>query len=66
VPGEPVTRIRVAPGEASIPGLAELGGTAVVVADPTLGRGDALVETDHGVVDARVSTALQRVLEVLR
>jgi flagellar assembly protein FliH len=65
LPGEPVTRIRVAPEEAADPGLAELAGTVVVVADATLGRGDALVETEVAVVDARVSTALHRVLEVL-
>jgi flagellar assembly protein FliH len=65
LPGEPVARIRVAPEEASTPELAELAGSAVVVADPALSRGDALVETDSSVVDARVSTAMQRVLEVL-
>ncbi len=64
-PAEPVVRIRVAPEEAGDPELAALAGAAVVVPDPTLGRGDALVETDTGVVDARVSTALERVLEVL-
>lgn len=66
MPGEPVTRIRVAPAEARTPELADLAGTAVVIPDPSLGRGDALVENDTTVVDARVSTALHRVLEVLR
>jgi flagellar assembly protein FliH len=65
MPGEPVTRVRVSPAEAATPELAELAGGVVVVADPTLGRGDALVETDGSVVDARVSSALARVLEVL-
>ena len=65
MPGEPVARIRVAPEAATNPELVALAGTAVVVADPSLGRGDALVESDSAVVDARVSTALQRVLEVL-
>jgi len=65
MPGEPVARIRVTPEEAADPELAALAGAAVVVADPTLSRGDALVETDTGVVDARVSSALERVLEVL-
>ncbi len=65
VPGEPVARIRVAPCEASNPELAELAGAAVVIPDASLGRGDALVETATAVVDARVSTAVQRVLEVL-
>jgi len=36
-----------------------------LVADPTVARGDALVETDSGVVDATVSGALARVREVL-
>lgn len=36
-----------------------------VVADPTLRRGDALVETDVTVVDATVDAALARVREVL-
>ena len=65
LPGEPVARIRVAPAEASNPELAQLAGAAVVIPDPSLGRGDALVETAAAVVDARVSTAMQRVLEVL-
>ena len=65
VPGEPVTRIRVSPAEASTLELAELAGAAVVVPDASLARGDALVETATAVVDARVSTAVQRVLEVL-
>ena len=65
LPGEPVARIRVAPEAATDPELVALAGSAVVVPDPTLGRGDALVESDSAVVDARVSTAVQRVLEVL-
>jgi flagellar assembly protein FliH len=65
VPGEPVVRIRVAVEEAGHPLLAELAGAATVVGDPSLRRGDALVETGTEVVDARVSGALQRVREVL-
>ncbi len=65
VPGEPVVRIRVAAEEARHPLLADVAGAATVVGDPTLGRGDALVETAAGVVDARISGALERVREVL-
>ena len=65
MPGEPVTRIRMCPDEARTPELADLVGAVVVVADPALGRGDVIVETDGSVVDARVSSALARVLEVL-
>jgi flagellar assembly protein FliH len=65
LPGEPVTRIRLSPDEANDPELVALTGAAVVIPDPSLHRGDALVETDSAVVDARVSTAVHRVLEVL-
>jgi flagellar assembly protein FliH len=65
MPGEPVVRIRVAPAESTHPELAQLAGAAVVVPDPTLQRGDALVETDTRVVDVRASHALARVREVL-
>ena len=41
------------------------GRTVTVVADPSLSRGDALVETESGTVDAGVGTALARVREVL-
>lgn len=41
------------------------GRPVTVVDDPTLDRGDALAETDHGVVDATISAALARVREVL-
>jgi flagellar assembly protein FliH len=64
-PAEPVVKVRLAPEEAAHPGLAELTGAAVVIADPTLSRGDAVVETADGVVDATVSGAFQRVREVL-
>jgi flagellar assembly protein FliH len=66
VPGEPVTRIRVHPQQATDPALAELAGSAVVVGDPTLGLGDAMVETVDSVIDARISDALDRVREVLQ
>lgn len=65
VPADAVVKVRLCPAEAVHPGLAELVGPVTVVADPSLQRGDALVETVDGVVDARVSGALARVREVL-
>jgi flagellar assembly protein FliH len=65
LPGEPVVRIRVTPSEAAHPDLAAIAGAAVVVPDPTLSRGDALVETDTKVIDVRASQAFARVREVL-
>jgi flagellar assembly protein FliH len=65
VPGEPVVRIRVSPSEAADPALAEVAGSAVVVADSSLQRGDALIETADAVLDARISGARDRVREVL-
>ncbi len=63
--GEPLVRVRVRPEDHS-PELAEVAGAATVVADPTLARGDALLDTVAGVVDARVSPAVARVTELLR
>lgn len=65
-PTEPVTRVRLHPADlgASAADLAEAGLTAV--ADPTLTRGDALVEAADQVLDLRLETALHRVREVLR
>jgi flagellar assembly protein FliH len=65
VPGEPVTRIRVSTEDPITPGMTAVAGAAVVVADPSLRRGDAVVETAEAVVDARISGALDRVREVL-
>ena len=66
-PKEPVVRIRLCPADAADPALADLTGpaAAAVVADPALARGDAVLETDAGVVDARVSGALERVRAAL-
>ena len=64
-PGETVVRVRVNPKEAADPRIAALAGAAVVLGDPSLQRGDALVETVDGVIDARVSDAARRVREVL-
>ena len=39
--------------------------TVMVVDDPSLSRGDAVVETDDTVVDATIESAMERVREVL-
>jgi flagellar assembly protein FliH len=63
--GEALVLVRVHPQDHS-PELAALAGAATVVADPTLARGDAVLDTVAGVIDARVSTAVARVTELLR
>jgi flagellar assembly protein FliH len=63
--GEPVLRVRVRPEDRG-PALAALSGATAVVPDPTLGRGDVLLDTAEGVIDARISTAVARVVELLR
>ncbi len=65
VPGEPVTRVRVSTEDPVTPEMTAIAGAAVVIADPTLRRGDVVVETAEAVVDARISGALERVREVL-
>jgi flagellar biosynthesis/type III secretory pathway protein FliH len=46
--------------------LTGFGGRDItLVDDPTLAPGDALVETEDGVVDATIAAALARVREVL-
>lgn len=61
------TVVRLHPDAGVSAAVAELTDLGVrVVADPTLEPGDALVETDDAVVDLRVSTALERLREVLR
>lgn len=67
-PRESVARIRVSAAEGIEAGLAELvdlNPTVVVIADPALRRGEAVVEADRFVVDARVSGAMERVRAVL-
>jgi flagellar assembly protein FliH len=63
--GEPLLRVRVHPDDRS-PELATVTGAAAIIGDPTLGRGDAVLETAEGVIDARVSTAVARVQGLLR
>lgn len=56
-----------APGSGAATAVDELTAQgAVLAADPTLERLDALVELTEGVLDLRISTALERVHEVLR
>lgn len=62
-PNDDIVRVRLHP--------ADLGAAAgdldlVVVPDPALDRGDALVEIDDHVLDLRLEPALQRVREALR
>ena len=65
LPDAPVTRVRVSPLDGISEELLDLAGTASVVADPSLGRGEVMVHADDVVVDGRVSGAMARVREVL-
>lgn len=65
LPDHPVVRVRLHPEVAADAGALHDHGVAVV-ADPQLGRGDAVVEADDHVVDLRVAQALARLREVLR
>jgi flagellar assembly protein FliH len=68
-PTEPVARLHLHPDQAAElreADLAELLARGVnVIPDPSLAWGDALVDCDEHVVDVRVSTAMERVREVL-
>jgi flagellar assembly protein FliH len=67
LPPGPVGRVRLHPSAAASPAAQELVDRGLeVVADPTLGSIDALVEgADGSVVDLRVREAMARVREVL-
>ncbi len=67
LPGVPVGRVRLHPSAITGDAVQELTGRGLeVVADATLGRADALVESPDGsVTDLRVAEAMQRVREVL-
>lgn len=65
LPDEPVTRVRVSPLDGISDELRDLAGTARIVTDPSLGRGEVVVHADDVVVDARVSGAMARVREAL-
>lgn len=68
-PTEPAARLRLHPdhvAELTAADLAALADRGVVaIADPVVAWGDALVECDDHVIDVRVSTAMERVREVL-
>lgn len=63
---EPIVIVRLHPDDlhGAAPDLSPQG--ARLVADATLARGDALVETATTVIDARISTALERVREAFQ
>jgi len=64
LPEHAVGSVRLHPEVAALAGdLADLG--ILVVADPSLGRADAVAQADDHVVDLRVDEALARVAEVL-
>lgn len=64
LPTEPLAAVRLHPADAA--GAEELLAAGVkVLADPSLERGDALVEAEDHVLDLRIGTALARVREVL-
>lgn len=65
LPAEPTVRVRLHPRDAADADVLATDGV-VIVADPTLAPGDALVEADDHVLDLRLETALARVREVLR
>lgn len=65
LPEHAVATVRLHPDVAAVAGdLRDLG--IVVVADPTLGRADALAHAEDHVVDLRVDRAVARLAEVLR
>lgn len=66
LPEEPLATVRLSPdlvADAAVEDLAERG--VRVVADPSLGRADLVLENDDHVLDLRVAGALDRVREVL-
>jgi len=67
VPDGAVATVRLHPSvAASAPAEEELRAAGLaVVADPSLGRADALVECDGSVADLRIEEALERVRQVL-
>lgn len=63
LPDHAVARLRLHPEVAAT--VTDAGPLVTVVADSSLGLGDALVEADDHVVDLRISAALDRLREVL-
>ena len=65
LPAEPMVAVRLHPDD--LPTAAELAKQGLpLVADPSLERGDALVESLDHVLDLRLGPALERVREALR
>ncbi len=66
LPAAGAVTVRLHPQDRAGLDLSSFGDYAVrLVDDPALNRGDAVVETDTGIVDATVGAALTRVREVL-
>lgn len=66
LPADPFVTVRLHPDDLAGSARDVCPAGTRLVADATLDRGDALVETDSVVIDARISTAVDRVREVLR
>ncbi|MDH2414629.1 FliH/SctL family protein [Nocardioides sp. CER19] len=65
-PGTPSATVRLHPSVAASVDAKELVDAGLVIAaDPTLGEADAVVERDGAVTDLRISTAMDRLREVL-
>jgi flagellar assembly protein FliH len=62
-----VRQVRMNPQDLALLDLDTVPGTSIVlVADPSLARGDALTAFESGFLDARISTALERAAAALR
>lgn len=55
-----LTRIRLNPADIALMVPHEFGAQLVLVEDPDIERGGAILEIEHGSIDARISTALAR------
>jgi len=65
-PPEPTATVRLHP-DAISPATRDLTERGlVVIADPSLQPGDAVIETDDAAIDLRLTTALERIREALR
>ena len=66
LPETGLASVRLHPAVVPEPAVAQLREAGItVVADPSLSRADALVETDGSIADLRISEALERVRQVL-
>ncbi len=57
--------VRLHPDDVATMGALDPGREVVVIPDPAVGRGGALVEIDDSVLDGQLESALDRVREVL-